>query len=564
MPRLLLVDDNPSIHKIAETLLATSPIELVCVESAAAALDRINRGEHFDVALVDTSMAGMDGWGLLAKLREIPATARMPIAMMAGVLDTVDPERIKEAPIQGFLKKPVELRDLGERVAKLMEATVPIPEPPPLPDPVPPPVLAPLPPPVPIPAPAVFSPFATMPAVRLEDLPEFRKKEEAAPEPQDDLLELTEEDLYSEPVPEVLVETPVEENLDLEELDLDSLRGLSAIPEESVAPTPAPMAGFSTFDEFSEPTPQSSAFPDAELDAIATQDRLPEAVVPMVEEPVTELEIMEMDLPDLGSAHEDLLDASTLSDLPEIEEMVTSEQVPVTDIPLATLLEEPQEEAVFTPPLPPLEESLDWSDDSESMLAVVESPAPQMEVTESAIPLPEEELDLLGVSVPDAFSEPDIEAPTLQLDLEEAVPIPVIEPEEEVAIEFPQWEAPSVPVPTETVVEAAPVPVIESEEEGAIEFPPVEEPPVPVLSEAIVEAALRESAAAPPEEPEAEPAPVAPVSGLISKELLDVMMSDPVLMDALAKAVVARLGDQILREIAWEVIPGLADRFPRN
>ena len=100
MPRLLLVDDNPSIHKIAETLLATTPIELVCVDSAAAALDKVSKGEHFDVALVDTSMAGMDGWALLAKLREIPATARMPIAMMAGVLDTVDPERIKEAPIQ--------------------------------------------------------------------------------------------------------------------------------------------------------------------------------------------------------------------------------------------------------------------------------------------------------------------------------------------------------------------------------------------------------------------------------------------------------------------------------
>ena len=102
MPRLLLVDDNPSIHKIAETLLAASSIELVCVDSAAVALEKVDRGDHFDVALVDTSMAVMDGWGLLARLREIPATARMPIAMMAGVLDTVDPERIKAAPIQGL------------------------------------------------------------------------------------------------------------------------------------------------------------------------------------------------------------------------------------------------------------------------------------------------------------------------------------------------------------------------------------------------------------------------------------------------------------------------------
>jgi hypothetical protein len=32
-------------------------------------------------------------------------------------------------------------------------------------------------------------------------------------------------------------------------------------------------------------------------------------------------------------------------------------------------------------------------------------------------------------------------------------------------------------------------------------------------------------------------------------------------MDRLAKALVARLGDQVLREIAWEVMPELAERL---
>ena len=41
MPRLLLVDDNPSIHRIAESLLAPTDVELTCVDSAAEALDRL-------------------------------------------------------------------------------------------------------------------------------------------------------------------------------------------------------------------------------------------------------------------------------------------------------------------------------------------------------------------------------------------------------------------------------------------------------------------------------------------------------------------------------------------
>jgi hypothetical protein len=33
-------------------------------------------------------------------------------------------------------------------------------------------------------------------------------------------------------------------------------------------------------------------------------------------------------------------------------------------------------------------------------------------------------------------------------------------------------------------------------------------------------------------------------------------------MEALSKAVVARLGDKVLREIAWDVIPELVERLP--
>lgn len=512
MPRLLLVDDNPSIHKIAETLLATTPIELVCVDSAAAALERVHRGEHFDVALVDTSMAGMDGWGLLEKLRQTPSTARMPIAMMAGVLDTVDPERIQAAPIQGFLKKPVELRELGDRIARLLET--PVPEPP-KPEPM---VVESAPePPLP-PVPVAVSPFATMPAVRIDELPEYRRKEE--PESLEDLLELTEEDLYPEAEPEIL--PVVEESLDLEELDLDSLRNLQELPVEPLAvaesePTPAP---FPPLEEHAQPTPQSVPLPAEELDAIATLDKLPVSLpsTPEVElAPLAEMDpapVAEMELPDLGPAHDDLLEVSTLSGLPEIEELVTAEQVPATEIPLAALLEPPKEEAVFTPPLPPLEESLDWSDESESMLAAVEAPAPlTVDLSES----PKDEIDLLDVAELDAGLEPQ----TLQLESIEA-PEPVVE---------------AVPLASEAA---------------------------PLSTEAIVESALLESVTEEPVVETVAPPIALPLPSGTSKDLLDAMMADPAMMDALAKAVVARLGDQVLREIAWEVIPEVAERIPRN
>jgi CheY-like chemotaxis protein len=436
-------------------------------------------------------MAGIDGWSLVEMLRGIPSTARIPIAMMAGVLDTVDPERIREAPIQGFLKKPVELRELGDRILRLMETPVPLPE-------------------SSIPSLKLDSPFATLPATRLDDLPEFRQKQASSAPAEEDLLELTEADLYPEPLdPVVAAVAPasVEESLDLEELDLDSLRGLSSEPE--IPPVPAPV--LTSVADHSDPTPQEWAWPVEALDGIATLDGLPAQVGVEEPEPQPLVPFTEVDLPDLGAPTEELMDIASLSNLPELEEVITAEHL---DLPLVDFLEEPVEETSFTPPLPPLEESLDWSDESESMLATMAVSAP-MDAPQ-ALTLPEEELELLDVAMPEVAPEPNV----LQLDLDEASPL--------------------------------------LEEQA-----PIEISMVPESTEAIVESAMLESAAAPVEEPELVLEAV-PIVSPGSRELLDALMADPVLMDSLAKAVVARLGDQVLREIAWEVIPELAERLPRS
>lgn len=354
MPRLLLVDDNPSIHKIAETLLAPTSIELVCLESGPEAISRIEAGERFDVALVDAAMGGMDGWELLAWMRKHPGTAGIPIALMAGVLDSVDPVRLENAPIQGFLKKPVELRDLGDRVKRLLET--PVPEPAPVP--------------VEAPAPSGISPFATLPAVKLKDLPEMRgiaapePVVEPAPEPEpSDLLELEEADLLPEPDDTelaVLPEPEVEaESLDLEELDLDGLKGLNL----EAGP------------EFAEPLPIGHELPPE----LPTAEALPEVQVP--EDALT---VHPEDLPDLGEE-----DATPSI---ELTQAAAPESVP----------------------------DFDWADESESLLDLSE-PLPES----NQEPEPEPEAEPEPESEPMPEPEPEFEAePEPVPPLAEPIPAP--------------------------------------------------------------------------------------------------------------------------------------------
>lgn len=493
MARLLLVDDNPSIHKIAETLLGASYVELVCVESAEAALGLLQAGETFDIALLDTTMPGMDGWELLARLRANPATAHIPVAMMAGVLDTVDPERLANAPIQGFLKKPIELRDLPDRVRQLLGTPVQaVPPPPPpavipefvptqgnLPDPNP---YATQPPGTPLPSlhvPDGVDPadletlppgtklsdlqgiggmesgdLVTLPpGTKLADLPGLSPSA-TTPGLQLDLLLLTPEDLLAEEVP-----VP-EPELDLEELDLESLRGL---PLEAPPAAEAPAAAAAPFD----------LTPPAGIPAEAgpTWDELPPAE------------------PSHPTAGDFPLELPALESAPGGFQVVSGE-----------------------------------------VLGVPSEPQPAWEPAPSPAP-----------SVPTVAS---VELPPIQtMDLD-ADAFPAVETSME------EWSAPSEPLPGSHPMTAALA-------TGAL------------ATGALAAGGLAAggSLAAPLAHPEAPG--MAPASSLPPLEpgpaadLLRALMSDPAAMDALARAVVARLGDHALREIAWEIMPELAEKLHR-
>ncbi|MBP1771159.1 MAG: response regulator [Holophagaceae bacterium] len=324
MPRLLLVDDNPSIHRIAESLLAPTDVELVCVDSAAEALDRIGRGERFDVALVDTAMPGMDGWTLLGRLRGMDETARMPIALMAGVLDPVDPSKLAKAPIQGFLKKPIELRELGDRVKALLATPVPPPGP---------------------------SPFSTVPATPARDLvaraeavlPEFRPEPEPSLEPELPSVHPSEPPSGPQAGPMTDQDFPAVAELPEPELE-DDLLVLTAEdlwPEEpaSVALEPAFVPDFESAGELApspEPGPSAPALGDVhleleELDLDSLQDLAgtPLPGAPAMESP-SFAEPPTINLPDTLSIDEENL--VTLSGLEELEGPAGTHAIPMPDL----------------------------------------------------------------------------------------------------------------------------------------------------------------------------------------------------------------------------------------
>jgi CheY-like chemotaxis protein len=561
MPRLLLVDDNQSIHKIAETLLAATDIELVCASSGAEALEKVAGEGPFDVALLDTSMQGMDGWELLDRLRAGGPMALAPVAMMAGVLDVVDPAILHKAPIQGFLKKPVELRDLADRVRTLLSTPVE--------------------PPRPAPAPAPTA-FETLPHLRVSD---------HLPKEEDDLLLLEPGDLLEEepaPPEEAVPEAAVPEAAVAEEAVAEEAVAEEAVHEEAVAEQAAPglqvesleleeldlegLKGLAAPEPMEEETP--GRIPDEEVTGLvpdfAPEDALREDLMGVVTD----------ELPDLGPGRPE----RETGNLPEppLPPDWSDESETLLELAAATALSEgeAEERAFDAPPFPEpaLAEAPDFTPDSfrEEESTFRPTPAFLPLLPEDGAPGEEEALAVaepeeapVPVVLEEAPSALDLDEAPSALDLEEA-PIAVVLDEPTVSDELDGLPG------ADEVLESAGRETIPPWASTVGLLPPAEEslPAAEALPEPPVDIPELDAHIFEPEALALEPLPIeAPyVSATAStgpstapgSDPLAALLEDPALLDRLAEAVVARLGDRILREVAWEVMPEVADRLGRN
>jgi len=116
---VLLVDDEPTIRSVLETLLKRNGYNVLSAESGENALalhDRYSIGIH--IVLTDLMMPGMDGKRLIAELRQ--RDKDLPIVLMTGALEEADQTAIDPLGLAGVISKPLSLNEvLGALEAQL-------------------------------------------------------------------------------------------------------------------------------------------------------------------------------------------------------------------------------------------------------------------------------------------------------------------------------------------------------------------------------------------------------------------------------------------------------------
>jgi two-component system response regulator AdeR len=108
MPRLLIVDDDPTMVSLLKTLLELDGFEVTPSSNPEQVIERI-RQVRPDLVIMDVFMSSRDG---LELLREVKASAELghtPVIMTSG-MDVS--ERALEAGADGFMLKPYSPPDL--------------------------------------------------------------------------------------------------------------------------------------------------------------------------------------------------------------------------------------------------------------------------------------------------------------------------------------------------------------------------------------------------------------------------------------------------------------------
>lgn len=116
---ILVVDDEPYIGRIIQLKLEETPYAVDVCQDGETALERLRTDDPVDLILLDIMMPNMNGFEVLARLREIPHRSGTPVIMLTGKGQSTDREQAASLGARDFLTKPFSPKKLLARIDEI-------------------------------------------------------------------------------------------------------------------------------------------------------------------------------------------------------------------------------------------------------------------------------------------------------------------------------------------------------------------------------------------------------------------------------------------------------------
>lgn len=116
---VLVIDDEPDLVRLLDYNLSRADYLVLSAPDGRTGLDMARR-HHPDVIVLDVMMSGLDGWEVVKRLRQDPATASLPVLMLTAKAEEPDKVVGLELGADDYLTKPFGMRELHARLKALL------------------------------------------------------------------------------------------------------------------------------------------------------------------------------------------------------------------------------------------------------------------------------------------------------------------------------------------------------------------------------------------------------------------------------------------------------------
>ena len=120
MSLILIIEDNEKNMKLVRDILQVKGYETMEAGTAEDGLV-MAAARKPDLVLMDIQLPGMNGIEALGELRANPATADIPVIAVTASVMQQDRKHITEAGFDGYLGKPLDLKEFLVAVKDMLE-----------------------------------------------------------------------------------------------------------------------------------------------------------------------------------------------------------------------------------------------------------------------------------------------------------------------------------------------------------------------------------------------------------------------------------------------------------
>jgi CheY-like chemotaxis protein len=120
--KILVIDDEPGIRDLLDTLLSGKGYDVILADSGEKGLEVFRRARP-DVVVLDLKMPGMDGLTVLQQiLRDNP---KQPVIILTGAGTPESEEQVRKLGVTEYVEKRFSLHLLGDALKRLLSSTTP-------------------------------------------------------------------------------------------------------------------------------------------------------------------------------------------------------------------------------------------------------------------------------------------------------------------------------------------------------------------------------------------------------------------------------------------------------